>query len=117
MRPGKKRCEISGDTSRDNRSLDESRVEEINRLMKNLTPKTKSGLGHALIKDKQQDKSSESPVQFTAATGGASECSIVNGDPTSKVVSMGNKTCISVNESSLVSTKAIVHQPQQSSSS
>ena len=28
----------------------------------------------------------------------------------SKVVSMGNKTCISVNESSLVSTKAIVHQ-------
>lgn len=31
-------------------------------------------------------------------------------DPTSKVVSMGNKTCISVNESSLVSTKAIVHQ-------
>ena len=35
-------------------------------------------------------------------------------DPTSKVVSMGNKTCISVNESSLVSTKAIVHhQPSQ----
>ena len=31
----------------------------------------------------------------------------------SKVVSMGNKTCISVNESSLVSTKAIVHQQQQ----
>ena len=35
------------------------------------------------------------------------------GDPNSKVVSMGNKTCISVNESSLVSTQAIVHQQQQ----
>ena len=41
--------------------------------------------------------------------------SIFNGavDPNSKVVSMGNKTCISVNESSLVSTKAIVHNSQQ----
>ena len=35
------------------------------------------------------------------------------GDPNSKVVSMGNKTCISVNESSLVSTQAIVHQQQK----
>ena len=72
LKAGRKKTEISGDTSRDNRSLNETRVEEIDRLMKNLTPRTKSGLGHALIKEKQQSKSGESPIQFTAATGGAS---------------------------------------------
>ena len=40
--------------------------------MKDLTPRTKSGLGHALIKEKQENKSIESPIQFTAATGGKS---------------------------------------------
>ena len=63
------------------------------------------------------DGSSTSASASEYATSSAAKAGcIVNGDPTSKVVSMGNKTCISVNESSLVSTKAIVHQPQQSSS-
>ena len=51
-----RKAEIFGDTSRDNRALHESRVEEIDRLMKDWTPITKSGLGHDLIKEKQQDK-------------------------------------------------------------
>ena len=56
------------------------------------------------------------PLYESGGDSASEYASIVNGgpDPNSKVVSMGNKTCISVNESSLVSTKAIVHQSQQS---
>ena len=41
------------------------------------------------------------------STGGTNN--VVPLDAGSKVLSMGNKTCISVNESNMVSTKAIVH--------
>ena len=71
LKPGRPKAEFSAETSRDNRSLPESRVDEIDRLMKNLTPRTKSGLGHALIKEQQETKSTESPVKFTSAAGGA----------------------------------------------
>ena len=54
LKPGRPQHEKSGETSRDNRSLEESRIDEIDHLMKNLTPRTKSGLGHALIKEQQQ---------------------------------------------------------------
>ena len=57
-------------SSRDNRTLDQSRVQEVTQLMKKLTPKTKDFLVNARIKEKEQEKSSDSPLKFGSATGG-----------------------------------------------
>ena len=72
LKGGRKQKEISEGKSRDNRSLIEPRADKIDRLMKEWTPKTKSGLAHALIKEKQEETSSESTITFTSAAGGSS---------------------------------------------
>ena len=51
LKAGRPKSEFCNETSRDNRSLEESRVDEIDQMMKKLTPKTKSALGHALTKN------------------------------------------------------------------
>ena len=71
LKAGRPKSEFCNETSRDNRSLEESRVDEIDQMMKKLTPRTKSALGHALVKEQKDNKSTESPVKFTSASGGA----------------------------------------------
>ena len=68
--PGVKKPEFSNDTSRDNRTLDQSRMEQVTELMEKLTPKTKDFLVNARIKEKASEKTSESPLKFASAAGG-----------------------------------------------
>ena len=64
---------ISNDVSRDNRDLDQSRLEDVTDLMGKLTPKTKDALVVARIKEKQvvESKTYEDHIYFTGASGGA----------------------------------------------
>ena len=68
--PGVPKSEFSNTLSRDNRSLDESRRYDVSELMATLTPKTKDFLVKARIEEKQAEKSTNSPLKFTSATGG-----------------------------------------------
>ena len=68
--PGIKKPEFSNTTSRDNRSLDQSRMEQVTELLGKLTPKTKDFLVNARIKEKESEKSTESPLKFASAAGG-----------------------------------------------
>ena len=70
MAPGVKKPDFSNTTSRDNRTLDQSRMEQVTELMEKLTPKTKDFLVNARIKEKAGEKSSESPLKFASAAGG-----------------------------------------------
>ena len=62
--------EFTNAASRDNRSLDKSRVDQVTELMEKLTPKTKDFLVNARIKEKEEEKTSDSPLKFAAAVGG-----------------------------------------------
>ena len=68
--PGIPKPEFSNTVSRDNRNLDQSRIDQVTELMGNLTPKTKDYLVNARIKEKEGEKSSESPLKFGSASGG-----------------------------------------------
>ena len=72
VRAGLPKPEFSNEVSRDNRSLDQSRLSEVTDLMGKLTPKTKDMLVVARIKEKQvvESKTHEDPISFTGAAGG-----------------------------------------------
>ena len=73
FRAGIPKREFSNDVSRDNRDLDQSRLEDVTDLMGKLTPKTKDALVVARIKEKQvvESKTYEDHIYFTGASGGA----------------------------------------------
>ena len=50
--------------------MDKSRVDQVTELMEKLTPKTKDFLVNARIKEKEEEKTSNSPLKFAAAVGG-----------------------------------------------
>ena len=69
---GTPKPEFSNETTRDNRSLDKSRVQDITEMMSTLTPRTKDALVHARIREKQaqEQKSQTDPLTFVGAVGG-----------------------------------------------
>ena len=73
LRAGIPKPEFSNEVSRQNRSLDKSRLDEVTEMMDKLTPKTKDALVVARIKEKQNIESMahEDPISFTGAAGGA----------------------------------------------
>lgn len=91
--PGIPKPVFSNETSRDNRSLDQSRIDEVTEMLSKCTPKTKSGLIHAGIKELQAQKSSNSPVKVTSVTGGA-PMTIMTGAKSKKKLDMGVKETI-----------------------
>ena len=71
MKPGPK-PEFSNQTSRDNRTLDQSRYDEVTEMMEKMTPKSKDAFVYARMKEKQEveKKSCKSPLSFASAQGG-----------------------------------------------
>ena len=63
--------EFSNQRSRDNRTLEQSRLDEATELMSKLTPKLKDALVYARVKEKQEEnKSSDDTLTFSSAVGG-----------------------------------------------
>ena len=65
--------EFSNQVSRDNRTLDQSRLDEVTEKFENMTPKSKDAFVVLRIKEKQEQeqKSIEDPLSFRGAAGGA----------------------------------------------
>ena len=71
MKPGVPKPEFSNQRSRDNRTLEQSRLDEATELMSKLTPKLKDALVYARVKEKQEEnKSSDDTLTFSSAVGG-----------------------------------------------
>ena len=71
LKPGVPKPEFSNQRSRDNRTLEQSRLDEATELMSKLTPKLKDALVYARVKEKQEEnKSSDDTLTFSSAVGG-----------------------------------------------
>ena len=70
LKPGPK-PKFSNQTSRDNRSLDQSRLEEVTDMMDKMTPKTKDAFVYARMREKQEQekKNKSKPYQFFIQKG------------------------------------------------
>ena len=73
LQPGVPKPEFSNQVSRDNRTLDQSRLDEVTEKFENMTPKSKDAFVVLRIKEKQEQeqKSIEDPLSFRGAAGGA----------------------------------------------
>ena len=64
-------------------------MDEITNMLSKCTPKTKSGLIHAGIKELQAEKSTKSPIKLTSAVGGA-PMTVATGSVAKKKVRLWN---------------------------